>query len=294
MSAPEKPPLVVIAGPTGAGKSALAIEWAGRSGATIVNADASQLYRDLRVLTARPSAEDEARVPHRLYGVVDGAEPASAAWWAARVGEILRAESAASGVRAAAIVVGGTGLYLRALLDGIAPVPAIDAGVRAGVRAMDAGAAHAALAREDPGGAARLNAADPQRVKRALEVVRSTGRPLAAWQARREGGIATAFAVRGYVVDVERDVLAVRLATRLDAMLAGGALDEVRALMERGLSAELPVMKAVGVAPLIGFLRGRGSLADARETILRQTMQLVKRQRTWFRNQTPGWTRRGS
>lgn len=277
-----RPPLFVIAGPTGAGKSALALELARRIGGTIVNADASQLYADLRVLTARPTADDMARAPHRLYGVIDGAEAASAATWAARAADLLATLERP-------ILVGGTGLYLRTLLDGIAPVPAIAPAVRAGVRALSAAAAAAALAVEDTAAAARLDPADQQRVRRALEVVRATGRPLHHWHAARAGGVGAMFTISGFVVDPGRDRLAGRLAARLDLMLAGGAPEEVAALVARRLSPALPVMKAVGVAPIAAWLGGAIDREAARARILLDTLHLAKRQRTWFRNQTPNW-----
>ena len=197
MSSPEKsqdlPRLALIAGPTASGKSALAIELAERIGGVVVNADASQVYRDLRILSARPSPADEARVPHRLFGHVDGADSCSAARWAAEARAVIGEVHAAGQVP---VLVGGTGLYLRTLLDGIAPVPAIDPAIREAVRALPVAQAHAALAVEDPAAAARLAPADTTRVARALEVVRSTGRPLAAWQAQREGGIGGAVDLR--------------------------------------------------------------------------------------------------
>ncbi|WP_375381213.1 tRNA (adenosine(37)-N6)-dimethylallyltransferase, partial [uncultured Sphingomonas sp.] len=180
------PPLVVIAGPTASGKSALALALAEQHRGTIINADASQVYRDLRVLTARPSPEEEARVPHRLFGYVDGACSSNAAGWAADATLAIEETWAADRLP---ILVGGTGLYLRTLLDGIAPVPPIDPAIRAAVRALSVADAHEALGREDPGAAARLASADTTRVARALEVVRSTARPLAAWQFERRGGI---------------------------------------------------------------------------------------------------------
>ena len=284
----ELPPLVVIAGATASGKSAVAVATALKEGGVVVNADAMQVYADLHVLSARPSAADEAVVPHALYGVRDGAVPCSAAEWAgwARA-EIERAHAGGR----VPVLVGGTGLYLETLLHGIAPVPTIDPAVRAAVRAMRPGEGWAALALEDPDGAARLRATDTQRVARALEVVRSTGRPLGEWQRARVGGIAARVALRAIVVEVSADVLARRIAVRLEAMVARGALDEVVALMARGLDPALPVMKAVGVRPLAAWVRGEIERAEAIARAAAETRQYAKRQRTWFRGRAAGWAR---
>ncbi len=279
---------MVIAGPTAAGKSALALVVAERHGGTIINADASQLYADLRILSARPSEADLARAPHRLYGVIDGAEACNAARWAglARV-EIAAAHAAAR----LPVVCGGSGMYLRTLLDGIAPVPSIDPGIRAVVRQLAPADAYAALVREDPRAAARLAPADRQRVMRALEVLRSTGQTLAMWQSAATGGLAATMAVRGVVVDRPRAELHARIETRFAAMLAAGALAEAAALAARRLDPALPVMKALGVAPLLAVLAGKTTLAEATAAALADTRQYAKRQQTWFRNQTPDWER---
>lgn len=279
--------VTLLTGPTAGGKSALALELAARAGGVIINADASQLYRDLAIVSARPTAAETAAVPHALYGVLAGDDVCTAAHWV----ELARAEIAVA--RAAGrqpIIVGGSGLYLAALVHGLAPVPAISADVRAEVRALDTAAARAALEREDPGAAARLMPADRQRTLRALEVVRSTGRPLAAWQQQREGGIGEA-AVQGLVVDRPRAALHARAGSRLAAMLAAGALEEVAALVARGLPAELPVMKALAVPQLAAHLAGRLSLADAMGAALAATRQYQKRQQTWARHQFPQWPR---
>lgn len=282
----DKPPLVVIAGPTASGKSALALDLAERAGGVIINADASQVYADLRILSARPSPAEEARAPHRLYGVVDGALACSAADWAA-LARAAVAETHAAG--RLPILVGGTGLYIRTLLEGIAPVPDIPEDIRADVRAL--AEPHVALAAEDPAMAARLRPSDRQRSARALEVVRATGRSLAEWQARTEGGIKGEVELRPYVVEIDRDALYARCDRRFDLMLAEGALDEVAALARRQLSPELPVMKALGVPPLLDHLAGRLSLAESAETARRDTRRYAKRQLTWFRNQTADWPR---
>ncbi|QYE36868.1 tRNA (adenosine(37)-N6)-dimethylallyltransferase MiaA [Polymorphobacter sp. PAMC 29334] len=281
-----RPTVVVIAGPTAAGKSAVALDFAQARGGTIINADASQVYADLRILSARPSKADEATVPHRLYGVIDGAEACDAARWAGMARAAIFDTIAAGGLP---IVVGGSGMYLRILLDGIAAVPPIDPDVRAEVRALDPAAARAALAALDPAAAAKL--ADPQRVTRALEVVRSTRRRLADWQAETTGGIATEVVVQGHVVDLPRPALHTRIDARLDAMLAAGVLDEVAALGRRGLAADAPVMKALGVPPLLAHLRGEIELGAAIERTRLDTRHYAKRQQTWFRNQTSSWQR---
>lgn len=279
-----KPRVVVIAGPTATGKSAVALDLAARSNGTIINADASQLYADLRVLTARPSPDAEAAVPHRLYGVLDGADACDAARWA-----VLARATIADAVAAGRmpIVTGGSGLYLRALLVGLAEVPPIDAVTRAAVRALAPDIARAALAREDP----HAGVTDPQRVARALEVVRATGRPLRAWQDTALPGLAATHDVHGLVVDRPRDELVARIDARLYAMLAAGAEAEVAALAARGLDPAAPVLRALGVVPLLALARGEITRAAAIAQIATATRQYAKRQATWFRNQTPDWSR---
>ena len=284
----DKPPLVVIAGATATGKSALALDLAARTGGVIINADASQLYADLRILSARPSAADEARAPHRLYGALDAADPASAARWAAMArGEI----AAAHGAGQLPILVGGSGLYLRTLLDGIAPVPPVDPAVRAAVLALPLADAHAALVGEDPAAAARLAPADRTRVTRALEVVRATGRPLADWHREPGGGIGGAVTLSASVVEVPREALARRIDTRVAAMIDADALAEVEALAARRLSPMLPAMKAIGVPELLAVIAGLTTLAGAQTAMALATRRYAKRQRTWFANQCGGWTR---
>lgn len=281
-----KPPLVVIAGPTASGKSALALGLAERANGVVINADASQVYADLRLLSARPSPAEEARAPHRLYGVVDGATACSAADWAA----MARAAIAQAHTEGRLpIVVGGTGLYIRTLLDGIAPVPDIPDEVRTEVRALDD--PHAALAFADPAMAQRLRPSDRQRSARALEVKRATGRSLADWQAATEGGIGGTVELRAHVVETDRAELYARCDHRFDLMLAEGALDEARALAARGLSPALPVMKALGVPPLLAHLAGDLTIEAAADAAKQDTRRYAKRQLTWFRNQTPDWRR---
>ena len=282
--------MALIAGPTASGKSALAIDLAERAGGTVINADASQVYRDLRVLTARPSPEEEARVPHRLFGHVDGREACSAARWAAQARAAIDAVLAAGGLP---VLVGGTGLYLRTLLDGIAPVPEIDPEVRAAVRALPVAEAHAALVREDAEAAARLHPGDTTRVARALEVVRATGRPLAAWQEAREGGIGARIALSPVILLPDREELAARCDRRLAAMFDGGAVDEVAALLARGdVPADAPVRRAIGVPEIARYLSGETDRATALAAAQSATRRYAKRQYTWFRHQPPAhWPR---
>jgi tRNA dimethylallyltransferase len=253
-------------------------------GGTIINADASQLYADLAVISARPTPAEEALVPHRLYGVLDGDEVASAARWAA----MARAEiDAARDAGRVPILVGGTGMYMRTLIDGIAPVPDIDPQVREAVRAMAAADVHAALQHEDAAAAARLQPADQQRTRRALEVVRSTGVALGDWQQQRVGGLD--LPVRGLVLRVPRPALYARCDARFVAMVAAGAVDEVRALLARGLPDDRPVLKAVGVPPLAAYLSGSLTLDEAVAKAQQDTRNYAKRQMTWFANQHPDW-----
>lgn len=263
-----------------------------RANGVVINADATQAYADLRVLSARPSAADEARVPHRLFGYLAADDPGSAARWAADArAEIATAHAAGR----LPILVGGTGLYLRTLLDGIAPVPPIDPAIRTEVRALPVDEAHVALIKLDPAAAARLNATDTTRVARALEVVRSTGRTLADWQAARAGGIGAAVALQPLIILPDRAELIARCDARLVAMFAGGAVEEVRALLARDdIDAQAPVMKAIGVGEIAGWLRGAWSRDEALARAQLATRRYAKRQYTWFRNQPPpDWPRTG-
>nr|WP_317892001.1 tRNA (adenosine(37)-N6)-dimethylallyltransferase MiaA [uncultured Sphingomonas sp.] len=286
------PKVALIAGPTASGKSALAIAVAERHRGTVINADSAQVYCDLRVLSARPSAEEEARVPHRLFGHVDGGEDYSAARWAAEARAAIDTTLAEGRLP---VLVGGTGLYLRTLLDGIAPVPEIDPAIRAEVRALAVAEAHADLARLDPQAAGRLRASDTTRVARALEVVRSTGRPLAEWQAAREGGIADRIDLVPLILLPERAWLVERCDRRLEAMFAGGAIEEVAALLARtDLSPDAPVRRAIGVPQIAAYLRGEIGREQALAESRLATRQYAKRQYTWFRNQPPADWRRAS
>ena len=291
---PVKPRLALIAGPTASGKSDLAIRLAlherahGRK-AVVINADSAQVYGDLAVLSARPTQQEMQDVPHRLFGAWDGAQACSAADWA----DAARTEIAlAHAGNALPILVGGTGLYIRTLLDGIAPVPPIDPEIRAAVRAMPVAQAWEALRAEDPERAARLAPADTTRVARALEVVRSTGRPLAAWQAERSGGIGGDVALAPVILLPDRQWLYDRCDLRFRRMWEGGAIEEVRTLLARGLDPALPVMRAIGVPEIAAFLRGESDAESSIAAGQQATRNYVKRQFTWLKHQNPAeWPR---
>ena len=283
-----KPKIILIAGPTASGKSALALALAEKLGGAIINADSMQVYRDLRIITARPTPAEEARVPHRLYGHVDAAENFSVGRWCTEVADVLAATKRDAG---AAIVVGGTGLYFSALTQGLAAVPPIPAQIRNEVRTRLASegveALHAELTRRDPAAAARLMPGDRARVTRALEVILATGRSILQWhEANMPARVDAAFAAKVFLMP-DRDALLRRIDARFDAMMAAGALDEVRALAQRHLDPNLPAMKAHGVPWLIRHLNGEIALAEAVEGGKRDTRQYTKRQATWFRNQLP-------
>jgi tRNA dimethylallyltransferase len=279
---------LLIAGPTASGKSAAALALAERFGATIVNSDSMQVYADLRILTARPTMEEERRAPHRLFGTIDGAVNYSAGRWARAAGEIL----ADAGARPV-IFVGGTGLYLRALTEGLSDVPAVPEAVRARIRAAAEGRAaeelHAELKARDPETASRLNASDRQRILRALEVLAATKRPLASFLGARAAPALKTHEWAGLYLAPDREELYQRIEARFDAMLAEGALDEVAALMERRLDPALPVMRAHGVPHLIAHLQGRITLAQAAERSKLDTRHYAKRQFTWARRQMTGF-----
>ena len=257
--------------------------------AVVINSDASQVYADLAILSARPTEGEMAGIPHRLFGCIDGAEAYNAARWAADATAAI-AEAHATG--ALPILVGGTGLYLNTLLFGIAPVPEIAPEIREAVRAMDVADAHAALVCDDPAAAARIHPADATRVARALEVVRSTGRPLADWQQAREGGIADAITVAPMILLPPRDWLRDRCDQRLVTMFERGAIEEAAALLARGLNPDLPAMRAIGVPQIARHLAGEIDRAEALDLAQAATRQYLKRQYTWFRNQLPAeWPR---
>jgi tRNA dimethylallyltransferase len=293
-NSPGRKPVALIAGPTASGKSDLAVELAlalkarGRD-AVVVNADSAQVYRDLRVLSARPSDTDMRGVEHRLFGAWDGAEACSAADWAAAARREIENAHLADAVP---VLVGGTGLYLRTLLAGIAPVPAIDPEVRTTARALPTADAYSALQVEDAEAAARLSPNDSARIARALEVVRSTGKPLAEWQQERIGGVGDAIELHPVVLLPDRAWLTERCDRRFVAMLDGGAVAEVEALLTRNLSLSLPVMRAIGVPEIAAMLRGEIKREEAQTLGQTATRQYAKRQYTWFRRQPPlEWTR---
>jgi tRNA dimethylallyltransferase len=285
-----KPKAILIAGPTASGKSTLALALAERVGGAIVNADSMQVYRDLRVLTARPTPEEESRAPHFLYGHIDAAEDYSVGRWLADASGALVAVERGGRLP---IFVGGTGLYFKALTQGLSAIPKVPGEVRDRVRGEAEGLAapdlHARLAHGDPRTAAALRPSDRQRVIRALEVLTATGRPLAEWQERPGVPlVAPADAVLVFLA-VDRAELHRRIDTRFDAMLKAGALDEVRALAARKLDARRPAMKAHGVPWLVRHLAGEISLAEAAAGGKADTRRYAKRQETWFRHQLQGW-----
>ncbi len=286
-----KLPIILIAGPTASGKSALALTLTEKLGAFVINADSMQVYRDLRIITARPTAEEERRAPHRLYGHVDAAENYSVGRWFGEAAAEL--EAAKRGSRAA-VIVGGTGLYLNALTRGLAAVPPVPDEIRDEVRARllseGVGALYAELNERDPATAARLKPADRSRITRALEVVLATGRSLLEWhEENKPAALDPSVAAKIFLMP-DREELLRRIDARFDTMMAAGALDEVRALAERHLNPALPAMKAHGVPWLIRHLQGEITLAEAIEGAKRDTRQYTKRQATWFRNQLPDFT----
>jgi tRNA dimethylallyltransferase len=289
MNKADLPPLALIAGPTASGKSALALAAAAFGPVTIINADSAQVYRDLRILTARPDEFDMAEAPHRLFGYLDGNDPCSAARWAEDAQHEIAEAHAAGRIP---LLVGGTGLYIRTLLDGIAPVPEIEPKVRAEVRGLAVDAAYVALRREDPDSAERLAPADTTRVQRALEVVRSTGHPLRFWHEHRNGGIGRTVSLRPLLLLPPRDWLVERSDRRFVGMLDGGAVGEVERLLARRLDPDLPVMRAIGVREVAAWLYGEMTRAEMVEAGRLATRKYAKRQYTWFRNQSsPTWLR---
>lgn len=279
------PPLLVVAGPTASGKSALALDLAREVDGVVINADSMQVYRELRVVTARPSVEEEGLAPHRLYGVLPGAEVCSAGRWADMAAVEVRAAWEAGKVP---ILCGGTGLYIHALTVGLSPIPPVPEEVRAQARGdmedMGNAAFHARLAAADPEMAARLNVGDTQRTIRAWEVLQATGRSLARWQEEPPVRLVEA---RPFTIVLEppRDVLYARCDRRFEVMMGQGALDEVRALDALGLPEDAPVMKALGVPELRSHLRGERSVEAAVAKAQQTTRNFAKRQGTWFRGQ---------
>jgi tRNA dimethylallyltransferase len=281
---------ILIAGPTASGKSGLAMALAERLGGTVINADSMQVYRDLRILTARPRPEDEARAPHALYGFVSGAEAYSAGRYAVDVARAIADTRAAQRVP---IVVGGTGLYFKVLLEGLSPVPPADPQVRAYWRAQTkvrpASELHALLSKRDPETAARLMPTDPQRIVRALEVLESTGRSLADWQRAPGRPVLLERETVRLLAMPERTALDAGIDARFDAMMAAGALDEARRLASLGLSTELPIMRALGVAPLAEHIAGKLTLEAAAAIAKSDTRKYAKRQRTWLKRNMISW-----
>lgn len=277
--------VLVIAGPTASGKSHLALDLAAARRGTVINADSMQVYRELRILTARPGTAEMERAPHRLYGILSAAEACSAARWRALT---VAAIEEARGEGRLPILVGGTGLYLKALFEGLAEMPPIPSAVRDAARArhrkLGGEAFRAELARRDPDSAARLATGDTQRLIRAWEVLEATGRPLPVWQkagtAKKMG-----YTYRTILVMPPRDALYAACDARFDAMVAAGALDEVRALMALGLDPTLPAMKSLGVRELAQHLAGEWTLEQAAEKARQATRNYAKRQTTWFRHQ---------
>jgi tRNA dimethylallyltransferase len=279
---------VLIAGPTASGKSALALELAAATGGVIINADSMQVYRDLKVITARPTADEEARVPHRLYGEVDAAINFSAGAWLAEAAVILAEVRAQNRLP---IFAGGSGLYFKALTRGLSAVPPIALEIREGVRARlerdGVEALHAELAQRDPASAERLKPRDRTRIARALEVVEATGRSLTDWHRDGLPPLLPQGSFSALFLDSERDELYARIDARFNAMLAAGALEEVARLAARRLDPLLPAMKAHGVPALIRHLSGEISLDEAAAIGRADTRHYAKRQFTWFRHQLP-------
>lgn len=282
-------PVIVIGGTTASGKSALALAIAEAFGGTIVNADSMQVYRQLRVLTARPEEAALARAPHRLFGVLDADDPCSAGRWRAMA---LSEIEAAHRRHRLPVVVGGTGLYLKALSEGIDDVPPVPPATRRAVRARHAEiggeAFHAELAARDPGSACRLRPTDSQRLMRAAEVLEATGRTLGEWQQSSAAGRPPGLRFLTIVLAPPREILYPACDTRFAAMVEAGAIDEVRELLALGLDPERPVMKAVGVRELGAMLAGKVSMAEAVAAGQQATRRYAKRQYTWFRHQSSG------
>ncbi len=292
ISNPEaKPKVALIAGPTASGKTALALRLAKSHNIVIINADSAQVYADLPVLSAQPTPEEKASVPHRLFGYLDGGTACSAARWAADA-KAAMAEAHEAGLLP--VLVGGTGLYLRTLLDGMAPIPEIDADIRSEIRSLPVEAAHARLQAADKAMAVALAPTDSSRIARALEVIESTGRSIADWRKDKTGGIAGDVELIPLVLLPPRGWLYARCDVRFDEMIAGGAVDEVEALLAQGLPADAPVMRAIGVPEISAMLSGEISREEATTLGKIATRQYAKRQFTWFRNQSPAeWPRCG-
>ncbi len=282
---------VLICGPTASGKSALALELAKELGGVVMNADSMQVYAELRIVTNRPTPEEEAAAPHRLYGFRSLSEPYSAAQWLADVKAVLD-EAERQGWLP--IIVGGTGLYFKALTEGLSDIPEIPPEIRERYRLAaqtePAEALHAELARRDPATAARLRPSDPQRIVRALEVLEATGRPLADWQGHKQPPVLPLALTYPFTLTLGREELYRRCDARFDAMLANGALQEARAIAALGLDPSLPAMRAVGLPPLLAHLRGELSLDEAAAAAKTATRNYAKRQLTWIRSNFMLWS----
>jgi len=277
---------VLIAGPTASGKSAAALALAEEIGGVVINADSMQVYREAPILTAQPSGEEQARAPHLLYGHVSAREVYSVGRWREDAAKALAEVREMSRIP---IFTGGTGLYFTALTDGLADIPATPAEVRENARALldDIGveALHARLAERDPLTANRLRPSDPQRVLRAYEVFEATGRPLAEWQERPAAPLLDKNRIAAFVLDMPRETLRARIATRFETMLDQGGLEEARML--EGLDPALPAAKLLGLRPLQALAAGRLAKAEALDAAITATRQFAKRQMTWFRHRMP-------
>jgi tRNA dimethylallyltransferase len=283
-------PVVLIAGPTASGKSAVALELARRHHGMIVNADALQVYRELKVLTARPSEEDERQVPHRLYGMIPAAEAYSVGRWLPQARAAIEEAWAEGRIP---IVTGGTGLYFKALEDGLAPLPAIPSPIRESWRRKLAQegpeALHEELARHDEGEARRVRPSDGQRIVRALEVLESTGRPLAEWHDQADRGFFRSASVLRLYLSPPRQKLYAGIDQRFDRMIAAGAVSEVKALLACPLDPSLPAMKATGVRELARFLAGSATIEEACRIAKQESRRYAKRQVTWARRHMIAW-----
>jgi tRNA dimethylallyltransferase len=282
---------ILLAGPTASGKSRLALALAREHGGVVINADSMQVYAELRMLTARPSPDDEAAVPHRLYGTVPAAERYSVGAW---LGDVAAALSAAREEGRMPIVVGGTGLYFKALTEGLTAVPPIPDEVRERLRAeaegLSAEELHARLAASAPDDARAIRPSDRGRIVRALEVFEATGRSLARWQeAEPLPPLIDPARTRRIVLTSDRAVLHERIGARAEEMVLGGGLAEAEAIGKLGLNPELPAMKAIGVRELLDHLDGKTSLDEALAAMKTETRRYAKRQMTWFRNQMADW-----
>lgn len=276
--------VIILCGPTASGKSALALKLARQADGVIINADSMQVYAGIPIVTAAPSAEDMAHAPHRLFGYMDPATPCSVAMWleAARIAVYETWQEGKT-----PIIVGGTGMYIKALLNGIVAIPDISPFIRQEARALGREAAYTTLQRHDPETASRLKPGDTQRIVRAYEVWRETGKPLSYWQAQPPLLPLPDARFITCALDIPRDTLYQRCNQRLLAMLENGALEEINALLSRNLSSDLPAMRAVGVPELIRYIQGEWTIEYATEKAQQSTRNYAKRQLTWLRHQLP-------